>query len=56
VVLIGASAQGRRFGSAGLLDGLQQGPGRKISFTSCKAEQVSRGGGAGAGKLQPVSP
>jgi len=28
---------------------------RKISFTSCKAEQVPRGGRAGAGKLQPVS-
>jgi len=49
----GADAQGRRFGSAGLLDGLHRCPGRKISFTSCKRSCCPGGGGAGAGKLQP---
>jgi len=57
--LIGAAAQGRRFGSAGLLDGLHQGPGRSCSsaeifIQELQAEQPP-GGGAGAGKLQPVS-
>jgi len=53
VVFIGATAQGRRFGSAGLLDGLHQCPGRKISFTSCKRSNCPGAAGAGAGKLQP---
>jgi len=53
--LIVATSQGRRFGSAGLLDGLHRCPGRKILFTSCKRSKCPGAAGAGAGKLQPVS-
>ena len=53
--LIGASAQGRRFGSAGLLDGLHRCPGRKILFTSCKRSKCPGAAGPEPGSSSPVS-
>ena len=54
--LIGASVQGRMFGSAGLLDGLHQGPERKISFRSCKRTGCPGAAGPEPGSSSPFQP